>query len=83
MNTLKFNWGLPALLLVVILAAGAAVRFHFADVNSYWLDELYSVLVYGTAHDSVVGVLRRVSRSIQLPLNPLIIYSGMSLLGDS
>jgi uncharacterized membrane protein len=83
MPTLQGEWRLPAVLLIVILTAGAAVRFHFADANSYWLDELYSVTVYGTAHNSVVGVLRRVSSSIQLPLYPFILYNWMVLFGDS
>lgn len=83
MNTLKDAWRPPVILLIVILVAGAVVRFHFAATNSYWLDELYSVTVYGTAHDSIVGVIRRVSRSVQLPLYPIILYNWMAVFGDS
>ena len=50
MGALRHHRDLPSILLVIILLAGAAVRYYFADANSYWLDEHYSVVVY--AHDS-------------------------------
>ena len=50
MRASRDHWDLPAILLVAIVFVGAAVRFCFADANSYWLDEHYSVVVYGIAY---------------------------------
>jgi len=48
MRASENRWGWPTVAFLVVLVTGPAVRFYFADVNSYWLDELYSVTVYET-----------------------------------
>jgi uncharacterized membrane protein len=83
MGACENRWELPVIAFLVVLIAGAVVRFYFADANSYWLDELYSVTVYGTAHDTIVGAMNRVTRSVQLPLYYFILYIWMAIFGDS
>lgn len=79
---LENGWKLPVIAFLVVMIAGAAIRFYYADANSYWLDELYSVTVYGTAHDSIVGAMKRVTSSVQLPLYYFILYIWMAIVGD-
>ena len=83
MRAAKGYWDLPAVVLVGVLVAGAAVRLYFSEANSYWLDELYSVFYYGVAHESLASVINQVSRSIQLPLYQVFLYYWMSIFGDS
>ena len=83
MRAFKDHWDLSAVVLVVIVFAGAAVRFYFADANSYWLDEHYSVVVYGIANESVGDAIRMLTRSIHPPLYQFILYNWMSAFGDS
>ena len=83
MRWLKSHWDLPQILLLAVLFAGVAVRFCFADANSYWLDELYSVVVYGIAHASVVDAIRELTSSIHPPLYQFILYNWMTVFGDS
>ena len=73
----------PVIAFLVVLITGAAVRFYFADANSYWFDELYSVTVYGTAHETILGAMKRVTRSVQLPLYYFILNIWMEIFGDS
>jgi 4-amino-4-deoxy-L-arabinose transferase-like glycosyltransferase len=83
MRAFRDYLGLPSVIVLAILIAGAAARFYFADANSYWLDELYSVVVYGTAHDSVLDAIRRLTRSAHPPLYQFILYYWMVVFGDS
>lgn len=83
MRELREHWDLPAVVFAVVVVTGAAVRFYYADANSYWLDEHYSVLVYGIAHDSVVDAIRGLTRSIHPPLYQFMLYNWMSIFGDS
>ena len=79
----RVHWDLPAILLVAILFVGAVVRFYFADANSYWLDELYSVVVYGIVHESLGSAISELTGSIHPPLYQIILYNWMSVFGDS
>ena len=83
MRTLERRWDLPVIAFLVVLIVGAAVRLCFADANSYWLDELYSVTVYGTANETISGAMNRVTRSVQLPLYYFVLYIWMAIFGDS
>lgn len=83
MRAFRDYWDLPSVIFLAILIAGAAARFYFADVNSYWLDEHYSVVVYGIAHDSVSDAIHRLTRSIHPPLYQFILYNWMVVFGDS
>ncbi len=84
MNIVRQYWSWPTILALLILAGGAALRFSFADVNSYWLDELYSVVLFGVDHDSAVDAILYLSRrSIHPPLYQCVLYNWMSVFGDS
>lgn len=71
-------------LLVTILAMTFLVRFLLADWNSYWLDELFSVEVYGRWHPSAVEAVRALGdASVHPPLYQFILYHWMEVFGHS
>ncbi len=73
---------LPTIFVGVILAAGGAVRFYYSDANSYWLDELYSVYLYGIENESAFAAVERLARSIHPPLYQFLLYNWMAVFGD-
>jgi uncharacterized membrane protein len=67
-----------ALVLFTFLA-----RLFLADWNSYWLDELLSVNVYGRWHDSALDAVRVLAESsVHPPLYQFTLYNWMTLFGD-
>jgi hypothetical protein len=70
--------------LVTVLAASFLIRWLLADRNSYWLDELYSVVDYGIANDSVTAAVNHLAEeSIHPPLYQFALYEWMELFGDT
>jgi uncharacterized membrane protein len=71
-------------LLVVVLAGSFLARWLLADRNSYWLDELYSVAIYGVWNDSVGAALDRLAdTSVHPPMYQAVLYGWMRVFGDS
>ena len=71
----------PILGFLIALFAG---RWMLADWNSYWLDELLSVNVYGLSHPTTMDALRHLAEnSIHPPLYQFILYQWMGVFGDS
>lgn len=71
-------------LIVAILAGGFVTRFVLADWNSYWLDELYSVAIYGVWNDSLADMVRNLAEtSVHPPLYQGMLFLWMDWLGDS
>ena len=69
---------------LVILAAAFLTRWLLADVNSYWLDELYSVSIYGVWNDSAMAAVDHLANtSVHPPLYQFILYNWMDWLGES
>lgn len=69
---------------MVILVSAFVARWLLADVNSYWLDELYSVSIYGIWNDSAMAALDHLANtSVHPPLYQFILYNWMDWLGDS
>ena len=67
----------------VVLGVGFVARWLLAGTHSYWLDELYSVAVYGVWNDSVIEAINSLaSSSVHPPLYQSILYGWMSWLGD-
>jgi len=69
---------------LVVLIAAFVARWLLADVNSYWLDELYSVSIYGIWNDSAMAAVDHLANSsVHPPLYQFILYNWMDWLGDS
>jgi hypothetical protein len=70
-------------LLVAVLVSSFGGRWLMADRNSYWLDELLSVNVYGRWHASALDAARYLAdNSVHPPLYQLTLYYWMELFGD-
>jgi 4-amino-4-deoxy-L-arabinose transferase-like glycosyltransferase len=70
-------------LLVAVLVGSFLARWLIADRNSYWLDELLSVAVYGVWNDSLAGAVSRLAtQSIHPPLYQATLYQWMEWFGD-
>ena len=67
----------------MVLVFGFVMRLFLADVNSYWLDELYSVVFYGIDNQTAMEAVERLKASIHPPLYQFILYYWMALFGDS
>jgi uncharacterized membrane protein len=66
-----------------VLGIGFVARWLLAGTQSYWLDELYSVAIYGIWNDSVFDAISNLANtSIHPPLYQLFLYGWMSWLGD-
>jgi 4-amino-4-deoxy-L-arabinose transferase-like glycosyltransferase len=71
-------------LLVAVLVGSFIARWLLADRNSYWVDELYSVAVYGTWNDGAIAAVRQLAEnSVHPPIYQFVLYHWMSLFGDS
>lgn len=66
----------------VILILGFVMRLFLAEANSYWLDELYSVVIYGIDNKTVFEAISKLTKSIHPPLYQFILYYWMTLFGD-
>lgn len=70
--------------LLVILLFSFLVRLFLADSDSYWLDELYSVVLYGISHDSAGDAIRALAEtSVHPPLYQWILFHWMDVFGHS
>ena len=70
-------------LIVVFLVAAFLMRFFLADVNSYWNDEILSVVIYGAGNETVVDAIRKLANnSIHPPLYQFLLYNWMLVFGD-
>ena len=72
------------ILIIAVLAGSFLARWLLADRNSYWLDELYSVAIYGIWNPSAGAALERLANtSVHPPLYQAILYVWMDLFGDT
>jgi uncharacterized membrane protein len=72
------------ILLIMVLAGSFLTRWLVADQNSYWLDELYSVAIYGIWNPSAGAAVERLANtSVHPPLYQAILYVWMDLFGDT
>ena len=69
--------------IAVIMFLGFVMRLFLADANSYWLDELISVVIYGISNPTVVDAIGNLTQSTHPPLYQFILYYWMALFGDS
>jgi 4-amino-4-deoxy-L-arabinose transferase-like glycosyltransferase len=70
-------------LLVAVLAGSFLARWLTADRFSYWLDELYSVAVYGIWNDSASAAIQNLATSsVHPPLYQIVLYNWMQVFGD-
>lgn len=69
-----------ALLVIVVAFVG---RLLLAPVNSYWLDEIYSVYVHGTTPGSTAEVIESMWGIIHPPLYQLVLFHWIGIFGDS
>ncbi|MFL0713419.1 MAG: glycosyltransferase family 39 protein [Microcella pacifica] len=59
------------------------LRFFLSDVNSYWNDEILSVVIYGAGNETVVDAIRKLANnSIHPPLYQFLLYNWMLVFGD-
>jgi uncharacterized membrane protein len=72
------------ILIIAVLAGSFLARWLVADRNSYWLDELYSVAIYGIWNPSAGAAVERLANtSVHPPLYQAILYVWMDLFGDT
>ena len=72
------------ILIIVVLAGSFLARWLVADRNSYWLDELLSVAIYGIWNPSAGAAVERLANaSVHPPLYQAILYVWMDLFGDT
>lgn len=66
----------------LILFSSFVVRLFLAGRNSYWVDEIISVAVYGVRHATVLSAIEELAaRSNHPPLYQAILFSWMQLFG--
>lgn len=69
--------------LIALLIGGFLARWLIADRSSYWNDELLSVALYSSWHDSVLSALRDLAHtSIHPPLYQFVLYYWIEIFGD-
>lgn len=70
--------------LITVLVGSFVARLLLADRNSYWLDELYSVAIYGIWNDSArAAVDHLATTSVHPPVYQFILYNWMEIFGDA
>jgi uncharacterized membrane protein len=70
-------------LILVLLFAAFLIRFLLADWNSYWNDEILSVVIYGAGNQTVVDAISKLANnSIHPPLYQFLLYNWMLVFGD-
>lgn len=70
--------------LLVVLLFSFLIRLFLASSDSYWLDELYSVVLYGISHDSAADAVRALAEtSVHPPLYQWILFHWMEFFGHS
>lgn len=69
---------------LVIVAVGFVSRFFVSGSESYWNDEILSVYVYGSRHDSLYQALVALSNaSVHPPLYQTLLWFWMQVFGTS
>jgi hypothetical protein len=69
--------------IVAFLLATFILRVFLSDWNSYWNDEILSVVVYGVWNESALAAVERLANnSIHPPLFQFILYNWMAVFGD-
>jgi len=82
--TRLIEWSRREVAVFVLLAAAFAVRQLLAGWNSYWLDELYSVSIYGIWNGSAMEAVNTLAAtSVHPPLYQFTLYNWMTWFGDS
>jgi uncharacterized membrane protein len=67
----------------IVLALTFLARWLVSGRNSYWLDEIWSVVRFGIANPTGVAMVKRLaSDSIHPPLYQLILFYWMRVFGD-
>lgn len=70
--------------LTMILFLSFMMSFYLAGWNSYWIDELLSVVTYGIQNESVFDAIKLLGeQSIHPPLYQFILYLWMDIFGHS
>ncbi|WP_165367586.1 glycosyltransferase family 39 protein, partial [Phytoactinopolyspora endophytica] len=78
------SWLHGEALLVALLVASFIARWLLADRNSYWVDELYSVAVYGRWNDGALAAVNNLAEnSVHPPLYQFVLYHWMNVFSDS
>lgn len=82
-GTLTLQWIAQHQVMLVFLFAAFLMRFFLSDWNSYWNDEILSVVIYGAGNETVVDAIRKLAyNSIHPPLYQFILYNWMLVFGD-
>lgn len=69
---------------LISLAIIFLLRLPLGAANSYWADELLSVFVYGSAHDSLAAMTSHLAEnSIHPPLYQIVLFIWMGAFGDT
>lgn len=77
-------WAQKEQLALVIVFLSFLARWFMSDWNSYWLDEIYSVALFGIWQDSLAEVAKSLQEaSIHPPLYQWILFIWMKVFGDS
>ena len=70
--------------LLLVVALTFLLRLALAGLNSYWLDELYSVYLYAVQPDTLRVAIRDLAdTSIHPPLYQAVLYVWVALFGDT
>ena len=68
---------------LILIVAAFLARWAFSATHAFWLDELTSVVIYGTGNPSGFAAVQRLAQtSIHPPLYQLILFYWMKLFGD-
>lgn len=69
-----------ALLVIVVAFVG---RLFLSGVNSYWLDEMFSIYVHATTPDTTAEVVDSMRGIIHPPLYQIVLFHWIQLFGDT
>jgi uncharacterized membrane protein len=69
--------------LCLILFLSFVARLFLADWNSYWYDEILSVVMYGSSHKTIVSAMQALAgESAHPPLYHFILFHWMQVFGN-
>lgn len=68
---------------LIVIALAFVGRLWMAGVNSYWLDEIYSVYAHAVTQGSTKGVIDSMWGIIHPPLYQIALFHWINLFGDS
>lgn len=79
-----FRWLAQHQAICLIVFCSFVARLFLADWNSYWYDEILSVVRYGTDNATVSSALKTLAtKSAHPPLYHVILFYWLQLFGDS